>query len=160
LAPVTFKKLVEAGKLVGRAIEQQELRAAAAPLLDRLQGGQAGAGTDRAGTPPQDNLPGGLELIAGGFSYRSRPYDLTGRPLAMLTALLTARQQRLTAVQLLETMRVNDETVGFPEQVVRDTAKTLRKALRQAVAAAGEECKNPLPSKGRGENVTYALRMP
>jgi hypothetical protein len=48
---VTFKGHVEAGKLVGRATEQQELRAAAAPLLDRLQGGKAGAGTDRADTP-------------------------------------------------------------------------------------------------------------
>jgi hypothetical protein len=102
----------------------------------------------------------GLLLIDGGFSYRGRPYDLTGRPRALLSVILSSEYRRCSADRLRELMGINDEMVERPEQVVRDAAKDLRATLRQAVQEAGLTCDDPLPSIGRGSDLTYILIMP
>jgi hypothetical protein len=101
-----------------------------------------------------------IEIIPGGFAYRGRPYDLVGRPRDMLEALLNARYRRATADDLRKAMGIDDETVNDPEQVVRDTAKILRHALRKAVQDAGVDCQDPLRSMGKGEDLTYSLEFP
>jgi hypothetical protein len=110
---------------------------------------------------PPDRAPElqGLELIPGGFSYRGTAHELTGRPLKMLKALLAAKHHRLTTDQLRERMEIDDAEVCFPEQVVKDAAKELRKALKSAAALAGESGKNHLTSTGRGADLTYILNI-
>jgi hypothetical protein len=59
-------------------------------------------------------------------------------------------------------MKVDDEAASFPEQVIRDTAKRLRAALRKALGLpfkgkASQKAVDPLPSKGKGEYLTYSL---
>jgi hypothetical protein len=101
-----------------------------------------------------------LVLVPGGFQYRQKTYDLTGRPLQMLTAILNTNHHRCTRDELRRLIGVDDTAVTFPEQVVLDTAKELRAALRKAVEDAGLDCNNPLPSTGRGADLTYRLAMP
>jgi hypothetical protein len=108
---------------------------------------------------PADTQPV-LECVPGGFCYRGKFLGLCGRPLAMLRALLTARHKRLSAGQLRDAMKVDDDAVSEPHQVVIDTACSLRRALQQAVAEAGRTRENPLPSKGRGKDLTYLLDLP
>jgi hypothetical protein len=110
--------------------------------------------------PGQADVGGQVVLVAGGFEYAGRSHTLTGRPRAMLAALLAARGWRMTALAIRDALEVSDVFVGFPEQVVRDTAYDLRRALRAACAAVGRECVNPLPSTGRGADLTYRLDMP
>ena len=55
---------------------------------------------------------------------------------------------------------MNDEDVTFPEQVIRDTAKKLRAALKQAAKQIGHTNLQrlwPLQSIGKGEYLTYSL---
>jgi hypothetical protein len=78
----------------------------------------------------------------------------------MLEALVKARHQRLTAGQIREILRVNDENVSNPEQVVKDTASSLRCHLRNALKSLNMQCENPLPSVGKGRELTYKLEMP
>jgi hypothetical protein len=103
--------------------------------------------------------PSGLQLIPGGFAYRCASYDLPGRPRDMLSVLLRSPLRRCAASGLRVRMKIDDSTVNSPEQVVRDTAKNLRKALKQAADAAGVPCGNPLPSTGRGQKLTYILAL-
>jgi hypothetical protein len=110
-----------------------------------------------APTPPEDDRA--LRLIPGGFSYRGTSHDLAGRPREMLEALLGSPERRLTADQLRVAMKVDDAGVVYPEQVVRDTAGKLRAALRAAAGAAGQACEDPLPSIGRGRELTYTLAI-
>jgi hypothetical protein len=116
-------------------------------LLDEIDGRQAPA-----------PLP--LELIAGGFAYRGHPYDLTGKPLILLGELLKARFSRCTMDQLRQAGDWDDDLIEFPEQAVRDTATNLRAALRKAIRDAGQFCDDPLPSTGRGADLTYQLSLP
>jgi DNA-binding response OmpR family regulator len=103
---------------------------------------------------------GKLALAPGGFTLRGKYYSLTGRPLAMLHALLAARHRTATANQLREAMGVNDEDVDYPEQVIKDAATTLRAKLREAASDTGVACPdNPLPSTGRGKDLTYRLAL-
>src|SRR5262249_21264432 len=112
-----------------------------------------------AGLTPSAPLPID-ELIAlapGGFTLRGKLHTLTGLPSQMLRALLAAHHRRLTANQLRKAMGIDDLAVDQPEQVVKDTANKLRKVLRTAAGMSQEE--NPLPSNGRGEFLTYALKL-
>jgi hypothetical protein len=102
----------------------------------------------------------GLELIPGGFAYHGRPYHLAGKPRDMLGALLASRYRRATALDLFEPLGVDVRSVSFPEQAVKDQARILRKALRMARNEAGLPPADPLPSKGRGEQLSYGLNMP
>jgi hypothetical protein len=102
----------------------------------------------------------GLVLIPGGFSYGGKPYLLSGKPRAMLAALLVSRYRRCTAAELRKSLDLNDDVVTYPEQVVKDAAKELRAALRKAANDAGLSCDNPLKSVGKREELTYILAMP
>lgn len=124
-----------------------------APALPDLSSEPEHAGTAGAQQPT-------IELIPGGFVYRGKQHELTGRPRDMLKALLQAPYFRRTASDLCKDMGVDDEAVTFPEQVVRDTAKESRAALRHAVQAVGLSCDNPLPSGGRGKDLYYRLALP
>src|SRR5262249_1042493 len=106
-------------------------------------------------TPPAAPQP--FALAAGGFTLRGKLHTLTARPYQMLRALLEAHHHRLTANQLREAMDIDDLAVDQPEQVVKDTASKLRKVLRKAAGMSQEE--DPLPSNGRGEFLTYALKI-
>jgi hypothetical protein len=101
-----------------------------------------------------------VELVPAGFAYRGRIHTLTGRQLAMLRALVQARHHRSGLDELRDAMGVDDEAVNYPEQVVKDTATELRKALLGAVQKAGLSCKDPLPSIGRGKDLVYTLELP
>jgi hypothetical protein len=78
----------------------------------------------------------------------------------MLKALMGAHHRRLTADQLRAAMGLDEADVNEPDQVVRDAAKQLRAALRRAAEAAGVRCKDPLPSLGKGADLTYLLAVP
>jgi hypothetical protein len=110
--------------------------------------------------PPAPPAHQALTLVPGGYTYLGKPHNLGGRPLAMLQALLDAPDRRLTADKLRVAMRVDDESVEHPDQVIRDTATDLRRSLRNAVKAAGLTCANPLPSSGRGCELVYWLDLP
>jgi hypothetical protein len=127
-----------------------------APMSARPEAGSAVEQLLSAALQP----PEGLALIPGGFSYRGKPYRLVGRPRAMLAALLKSRWHRLLASDLRKDLNVSDEKVEFPEQVIKDAASELRGALKEAVRAAGLQCKNPLPSVDEGEDLAYCLAMP
>jgi hypothetical protein len=101
-----------------------------------------------------------LELIPGGFAMHGKPHILSGRPRAMLQALLEARHHRCTVDGLRKALEIDDEAVGYPEQVVKDTASTLRSALTTAAQEAGISWAKPLASTGRGEELTYILSLP
>src|SRR5206468_2474146 len=80
-------------------------------------------------TPPEGEaahrdrlrLAGRLELVPGGFAYRGKVHELTGKPRDMLAALQISRDRRCTALELREAIHVDDEAVTYPEQVVKDT---------------------------------------
>lgn len=101
-----------------------------------------------------------VELIPGGFVYRNKKRDLTGRPWNILAALLKAPYSRRTAMDLRRDLEIDDQFVSFPEQVIRDAAKDLRAALRAAVEEEGLGCDDPLPSGGRGLDLYYELALP
>ena len=109
--------------------------------------------------PVPENEGVSVELVPGGFAYRGNPHNLTGRPRGMLAALLASRHRRCGVVELLGALEVQDEYVEYPEQVIKDAAKDLRAALRRAASAAGVSCENPLPSKGKGEDLAYVLEL-
>jgi hypothetical protein len=78
----------------------------------------------------------------------------------MLGALLKARHHRCTVSQLRTIIDVDDAAVTYPEQVVKDTAKTLRAALKEAMKHAPVPDKNPLRSVGKGKDLAYILQIP
>jgi hypothetical protein len=104
--------------------------------------------------------PLALEIIPAGFVYKGKTHDLVGQPLKMLGALLESRHGRCTRNELRERLNIDDENVEFPEQVIADTSKSLRAVLKDALREAGMSCENPLPSKGKGEELVYILDMP
>jgi hypothetical protein len=98
-----------------------------------------------------------LALAPGGFSLGDKLYRLTGRPLEMLRVLLNSKHYAATVTQLRIEMKINDEVVSFPEQVIRDAAKALRAALRRA--ANKPKTWEPVPSAGTGEQISYRLDL-
>jgi hypothetical protein len=109
--------------------------------------------------PQDESLACGLELVPGGFTFRGHLQDLTGKPRDMLEALLQSRHRRCTVPELREALQIDDEAVSFPDQVIKDTAKTLRAALKKAAKALMFACDNPLPSTGKGRHLTYTLAV-
>src|SRR5262249_36418583 len=71
--------------------------------------------------PPKDPPPpcqeNALELIPGGFTYRGKVQDLTGKPRAMLEALLASDFRRCSADDLRQPLGLDDDAVTYPEQV-------------------------------------------
>jgi hypothetical protein len=102
-----------------------------------------------------------VTIIPGGFRYKNKNFSLTaGRLFDMLRALVESPHERLTSRELLEALKVDNESVTYPEQIIKDTAKKLRRALRQAVRKVGLKCADPLPHIGKGQNLAYELAMP
>src|SRR5262249_22536345 len=110
-------------------------------------------------TTEPDKDPG-ITLCAGGFEYANKFVPLTGKPRKMLEALLKSRYRRCTRNELRAPLSIDDEAVSYPDQVVLDTAKTLRATLRKTVMKAGKHCENPLPSTGNRDDLAYTLAMP
>jgi hypothetical protein len=111
----------------------------------------------------QDALPNPestLEYLPDGFTLAGRRHRLTGRPLDMLRELLAAPHWSMTADDLRKRLEIDDAAVTYPEQVVKDTAMLLRKALREATTEAGLPCEDPLPSSGRGRHLAYTISLP
>jgi DNA-binding response OmpR family regulator len=103
--------------------------------------------------------PLSLCMAPAGFFLGNQVHDLTGRPRDMLQRLLEAPHRRCTAAELRKSMDVDDESVDSPEQVIKDTAKKLRHSLKKALMAAGRSVENPLPSKGKGKDLSYILAI-
>jgi hypothetical protein len=101
---------------------------------------------------------GPIALVPGGYTLGGRTYSLTGRPLALLRALLAAPGWCATAEQLRTALGVDDDQVTYPEQVIRDAAGDLRASLRRAAGLGKDQ--DPLPSTGRGAELSYQLHLP
>jgi hypothetical protein len=101
-----------------------------------------------------------IELVPAGFRLRGGEIEpLSGKPLAMLRALLAAPDWRLCADDIREAVWPDDNPT-YPEQAVKDTAAKLREALRQALRRRGIKVPgDPLPSKARGADLTYQLDL-
>jgi hypothetical protein len=117
------------------------------------------------GQPPDQPTPAAtgepIALAPGGFRLGGGVFDLSGKPFFMLSALLEARDHRLSASDLRRELRWDDAQLTWPEQAVKDTAGKLRKALRDALRATGESSPgDPLPSTGEGAGLTYHLCLP
>jgi hypothetical protein len=140
-------------KLLAKSRNRLLLKQEGVALLAELRLTDTGAGEHKL-VPSLD----ALALAPGGFTLGDKPHPLTRRPLEMLGILLKSRYRSATADQLRNQLALNDESVTYPEQVIRDTACKLRKALRKAANAAGLKCPtNPLPSTGRGRDLSYSL---
>jgi hypothetical protein len=102
-----------------------------------------------------------IEVVAGGFRLPGGAVEnLTGKPLAVLQALLAAPDYRLSGDDL-RAMVWPDDCLTHPEQAVKDAAGGLRKALRLALRHRGvKNPRNPLPSTGRGVDLVYRLDLP
>jgi hypothetical protein len=110
--------------------------------------------------PPQgkgEDAP--LAIVPGGFTLSGRRFRLSGRPWHMLRILLESRHQAAKVDDLRNRMGINDEPRDMPEQIVRDTACKLRKALRKAAKVIGCAIDDPLPSIGRGQDLCYSLDL-
>jgi hypothetical protein len=117
------------------------------------------------GPPAHASVPGAtaataLELIAGGFALHGKTHDLTGRPRAILEALLGARYHRCTADGLRELLKIDDEAVNNPVQVVKDAVNDLKTAPIQAAKDDEVSWDGPITSTGKGKDLTYILTMP
>lgn len=97
-----------------------------------------------------------IKLVDGGYSVLGKVINLTGRPLAMLTALLSAREYRLSVNSLIEKMEI--DTPEFPTEVVKDAAKDLRSSFRGALRLTGKS-ETPLRSTGKGKDLAYWLEI-
>jgi hypothetical protein len=60
---------------------------------------------------------------------------------------------------LRQALAVNEDFVEWPDQVIKDAASDLRKALEAAVKAANVSCETPLRSLGKGPDLTYILNL-
>jgi hypothetical protein len=111
-----------------------------------------------APTNDDENDDHRLALADGGFTLWGRFHLLAGRPLQMLKVLLESRHNAATSRTLRSKMGVDDKDIPVecPDQVVRDTATKLRKALRKAAGKGNDY--DPVPNEGRGNgDLTYRL---
>ena len=140
-----------------RYFTAEELKRGADQLARGLIGMLQEPHKDETTEPDKDP---GITLGAGRFVYANRFFPLTGKPLKMLGALLESRYRRCRRNDLRTALEIDDEALSFPDQALHDTAKNLRATLRKALMKAGKHCDNPLPSTGKGDDLTYTLAMP
>jgi hypothetical protein len=140
--------------------EAEEFLGGVLQALEGVLQADAAASGGVSGSGSAKGAAGSVEMIPAGFRYRGITHNLTGRPRDLLAELLRFPDHRALAGDLREAIGADDEAVNLPEQVVRDAAAHLRRALRRAVDAAGLTCDDPLPSLGRGKDLTYRLDMP
>jgi hypothetical protein len=158
-------KVAAGGSEVESAPPQPGADVPLVPLAATAAMGGGGGGPSAEEVPPEEGVAGAsegeteeIELVDGGFALRGKFCPLAGRPLTMLRVLVDSPHRSAKADRLREEMGVNDEKVEYPEQVIRDTAKILRKALKKAGGLSRK--KNPLPHSGRGEDLAYRLNLP
>jgi hypothetical protein len=142
----------------GLTLQQAEQLTVAEALSASLLSAQAAIGPQS--THDDSGQQSGIELIPGGFVYKGKQHDLTGKPRAMLEALLNSHFRRSEESDLYKVLDINPDAVEHDRQVILDTAKKLRAALRKAAEDAGIKCENPLPSTGKKKDLTYRLAMP
>jgi hypothetical protein len=116
--------------------------------------------SDLLAANPGEEETGPLELLPNGFAYMGKDYRLTGRPRQILEALLKAPHQKRYARELCKDLQIDEDSVDYPEQVIRDATTDLRKMLRTAIQDAGQNHEQPLPSSGRGTSLAYQLDLP
>ena len=133
----------------------QKIECAAAEITKTIVAECAGLGTDVDDGSPIESP---VSLIAGGFLYGGKKTELSGRPYQMLCALLKLRFRSKSVTQLIDDMELDDDSVSFPDQVIKDSAKKLR-VLKDAAKLAGKPIANPLPSTGKGEDLAYKLSL-
>jgi hypothetical protein len=101
-----------------------------------------------------------IELVPAGFRLAGGPVEeMTGKPLAVLRALYGATGWRLTAEQIISDVWPDEDAVSYPQQALKDAASALRQALREAIRRRGKIPGNPLPSRGKGADLTYRLDL-
>lgn len=102
-----------------------------------------------------------IEIVPTGFRLAGGAIEsLTGKALAMLRELVAARDYRLSHADILRKVWPDGEVLSSPEQAVKDAATKLRRALREALQRMGiKRPVNPLPSVGRGADLTYQLDL-
>jgi hypothetical protein len=109
--------------------------------------------------PPNPIQESKINLVPAGFRLGGGKITaLAGKPLAVLRALVTARGWRLGADQIAEQVWPED-TIAYREQAVKDAVSKLRKTLIRALRKMGVRERNPLPSTGRGPDLTYQLDL-
>ena len=103
----------------------------------------------------------GLMFEPGAFVYGNRRHKLSGKPLQVLEALATARDQVLTLAALRDRCW-GDAEIG--EETIRSAIKTARAAVRRAIQAVGVTCPrgfDPIPIVDRGRGRTaWRLQLP
>jgi len=109
-------------------------------------------GTWKNEVPDAAGLP--IEIVAGGFVVSGTRHDLIGKPLELLRLLTNAHHQEMFASLIREKLWPAD-TLNWPDQAVKDTARKLRKALREAFP----DIDDPLPSVGEGASLAYRLNL-
>jgi hypothetical protein len=125
---------------------------------EEVQG--AGPLTANYATGREEALTVRIVLVPGGFELDGKHQQLTGRPLEMLRAILNARHYTETAENLRRALGIDDEFVELPDQVIKDTASDLRRALRSASRNSSHPLPaNPFPSNGRGPHLVYRLDL-
>src|SRR5262249_30591266 len=92
----------------------------------------------RTPAPPSSPPSGGaaLTFLPGAFVYRRRRVPLSGKPLQVLRALSEAQGNTLTLAALRDKVWP-DCVIG--DEAIRSAVAAARKALRQAMQAAGVE---------------------
>ncbi len=106
--------------------------------------------------PPGLSKKPPVEIIEGGFVYRKKTFNLSGKPLQILQALISAKDFRISAQDLQQTIWEDTET-GL--ETVRNAVSDARKALRDAAKSQGVELKDPIPCVDRGKNLAWSLDL-
>jgi hypothetical protein len=125
---------------------------------------QAARAADRARDVPAPDQPAGtadnrLIFLPGGFVYRGQHTALKGRPRQVLEALDRAPAKTGTAAYLMDNIW---KDAAVEEDTVRTAVSDARKALRQAMQAAGVDGPgDPLPAVDRGTGrLAWRLNLP
>jgi DNA-binding response OmpR family regulator len=98
-----------------------------------------------------------LSLLAGAFDYYGHRQTLVGKPRRVLEELIKAPDHTLTMAALQNTVWA-DALTGH--ETIRSAIAALRKALRDAIQAAGFPLPpDPLPCVQRGSPELTAWRL-
>lgn len=100
----------------------------------------------------------GIKLTSGGFFYAGDYHDLTGYPRGILERIMFTSVCEASREEIRRDVWGDDYAT---RETVTCHASALRDALRAAVRRAGiTSDADPLPSKGRGEDLIWKLVMP
>jgi hypothetical protein len=110
--------------------------------------------------PSSDQAGGALSTEAGGFRYKGKFKDLTGKALQVLTRLVGARNRAVNLAQLRDAFWT-DEEVG--DETIHSAVAAARNALRDAMRTVGDlgrdqDC-NPIPAVDRGAALAWRIDL-